>query len=64
MTHSVEVRHAGTHAMFDAVLGPYTTSENALSADRLTRTTPGDAVLGRPRLLQLLHLDKRIGHRG
>ncbi len=37
----VALAECGTHAMFDAVIGPYTTSENALSADLLTRLGPG-----------------------
>ena len=31
----------GTHAVFEAVIGPYTTSENALARDLLDRLTPG-----------------------
>ncbi|MFT4124467.1 MAG: hypothetical protein QM635_11625 [Microbacteriaceae bacterium] len=31
----------GTHAIFDAVTGPYTTSESALSSELLRRLTPG-----------------------
>src|SRR5680860_1113642 len=31
----------GTHAMFDAVIGPYTTSENAACAELLGRLEPG-----------------------
>jgi hypothetical protein len=37
----VALAECGTHAMFDAVIGPYTTSENALSADLLDRLAPG-----------------------
>lgn len=37
----VAVAECGTHAMFDAVIGPYTTSENALSVDLLGRLRPG-----------------------
>jgi hypothetical protein len=37
----VAVAECGTHVMFDAVVGPYATSENALSADLLARLPPG-----------------------
>lgn len=37
----VAVAECGTHAIFDAVIGPYTTSENALSTELLGRLTPG-----------------------
>ncbi len=37
----VALAECGTHAMFDAVIGPYTTSENALSAELLARLAPG-----------------------
>ncbi len=33
----VALAECGTHAMFDAVIGPYTTSENALTGDLLDR---------------------------
>lgn len=37
----VALAECGTHAMFDAVIGPYATSENALSRDLLGRLTEG-----------------------
>ena len=37
----VALAECGTHAVFDAVTGPYTTSEAALSAKLLGRLTPG-----------------------
>ena len=37
----VAVAECGTHAIFDAVIGPYTTSESALSLELLGRLTPG-----------------------
>ena len=37
----VALAECGTHAMFDAVLGPYTTSEGTLSAELIGRLTPG-----------------------
>ena len=37
----VAVAECGTHAIFDAVIGPYTDSENALSGQLLGRLTPG-----------------------
>ena len=37
----VALAECGTHAVFDAVIGPYTTSEAALSAELLGRLTPG-----------------------
>ena len=37
----VALAECGTHAMFEAVIGPYTTSENALSTELLTRLCPG-----------------------
>lgn len=42
----VAVAECGTHAMFDAVVGKYTTSENALSGDLLDRLEKGDVVSG------------------
>lgn len=37
----VAVAECGTHAVFDAVIGPYTTSENVLARDLLDRLEPG-----------------------
>jgi len=37
----VALAECGTHAMFEAVIGPYTTSENALSTELLGRLAPG-----------------------
>ena len=37
----VALAECGTHAMFDAVIGPYTTSEAALSVELLGRLAPG-----------------------
>lgn len=37
----VALAECGTHAMFEAVLGPYTTSENALARELLGRLTTG-----------------------
>lgn len=37
----VALAECGTHAMFAAVIGPYTTSENALSTELLGRLAPG-----------------------
>ena len=37
----VALAECGTHAMFEAVTGPYTTSEGALSAELLERLAPG-----------------------
>ena len=37
----VALAECGTHAIFEAVLGPYTTSEAALSGELLTRLAPG-----------------------
>lgn len=37
----VALAECGTHAMFEAVVGPYTTSENALSGELLTKLQPG-----------------------
>ncbi len=42
----VALAECGTHAMFDAVIGPYTTSENALSRELLGRLTEGMLCLG------------------
>ncbi len=41
----VALAECGTHAMFDAAIGPYTTSENALSTELLTRLAPGMVCL-------------------
>jgi len=37
----VALAECGTHAMFEAVVGPYTTSEAAMSVDLLGRLAPG-----------------------
>ncbi|MHB8299737.1 MAG: IS4 family transposase, partial [Dermatophilaceae bacterium] len=37
----VALAECGTHAMFEAVIGPYTTSEAAMSVDLLGRLAPG-----------------------
>jgi hypothetical protein len=37
----VALAECGTHAMFEAVIGPYSTSENVLSGELLTRLRPG-----------------------
>jgi hypothetical protein len=41
----VGLAECGTHAMFDAVLGPYTTGENTLARDLVARLEPGMLVL-------------------
>ncbi len=37
----IALAECGTHAIFDAVIGPYTTPENALSTELMGRLTPG-----------------------
>src|SRR5674476_1095584 len=37
----VALAECGTHAIFEAVIGPYTTSENAASAELIGRLEPG-----------------------
>ncbi len=41
----VAVAECGTHAIFDAVVGPYTTGENTLARDLVERFEPGMLVL-------------------
>ena len=41
----VALAECGTHAMFEVVIGPYTTSENALTADLLDRLAQGMLAL-------------------
>ena len=41
----VALAECGTHTIFEAVLGPYTTSENALSVELLGRLQPGMVCL-------------------
>jgi len=41
----VAVAECGTHAMFDAVVGAYTTGENTLAREVIDRLTPGMLVL-------------------
>jgi Insertion element 4 transposase N-terminal/Transposase DDE domain len=41
----VGVAECGTHAVFDAVIGPYTTGENTLAHELIGRLTPGMLVL-------------------
>lgn len=50
--------------MFDAVIGPYTTSEAALSVELLGRLAPGMLCLADPRVLQLHRLGSRPRERG
>ena len=49
----VALAECGTHAMFDAVIGPYTASENALTTDLLDRLEKGMLVLADRGVLQL-----------
>ena len=41
----VALAECGTHAMFDAVVGPYTTAENTLAGDLIDRLEPGMLLL-------------------
>ncbi len=41
----VAIAECATHAIFDAVAGPYTTSENALAGDLIDRLQPGMLLL-------------------
>jgi hypothetical protein len=41
----VALAECGTHAMFDAVVGPYTTAENVLAGDLIDRLEPGMLLL-------------------
>ena len=41
----VALAECGTHAIFDAAVGPYTTAENTLAADLVDRLRPGMLVL-------------------
>ena len=41
----VALAECGTHAIFDAVIGPYTSSEVALSEDLIGRLQPGMLLL-------------------
>lgn len=41
----VALAECGTHVMFDAAVGPYTTAENTLAADLMDRLTPGMVLL-------------------
>jgi len=41
----VAVAECGTHVMFDAAVGPYTTSENTLAAELIDRLGPGMLLL-------------------
>ena len=41
----VAVAECGTHAMFDAVVGPYSTAENTLAAELMDRLEPGMLLL-------------------
>lgn len=41
----VGVAECGTHAVFDAAVGPYTTGENTLARELVSRLTPGMLVL-------------------
>ena len=45
MARVVGVAECGTHAIFDAVIGPYTTSENVLARELIDRLEPGMLVL-------------------
>jgi Insertion element 4 transposase N-terminal/Transposase DDE domain len=41
----VAIAECGTHAMFDAVVGPYSTAENTLAAELIDRLGPGMLLL-------------------
>lgn len=41
----VAVAECGTHAIFDAAIGPYTTAENTLAGDLIDRLSPGMLLL-------------------
>src|SRR4029450_2026717 len=41
----IGLAECGTHAIFDAVIGPYTTGENPLARELVDRLTPGMVVL-------------------
>jgi hypothetical protein len=41
----VAVAECGTHAIFDAAVGPYTTAENTLAAELIDRLAPGMLML-------------------
>jgi hypothetical protein len=41
----VALAECGTHAMFDAVVGPYTTAENTLAGELIDRLEPGMLLL-------------------
>jgi hypothetical protein len=41
----IGLAECGTHAIFDAVIGPYTTGENTLAQELVDRLTPGMVVL-------------------
>jgi hypothetical protein len=45
MARVVAVAECGSHAIFDAAVGPYATSESALSAELLGRLEPGMVLL-------------------
>ncbi len=55
----VALSESGTHAIFDAAMGPYTSSELALADGLLGSLAEGDAVPCRPRLLQLRSFPER-----
>ena len=50
--------------MFDAVIGPYTTLENAAAAELTGRLEPGMLCLADRGVLQLQSVGERPWHRG
>ena len=60
----VALAESGTHAISDAALGPYTSSEQDAGRRAARAGFGGDAVPGRPRLLQLRALPEGPRDRG
>jgi Insertion element 4 transposase N-terminal/Transposase DDE domain len=57
----VALAECGTHAMFEAIIGPYTTSEAALSADLLGKLRPGMLCLADRGLYSFTAWEKACG---
>ncbi len=60
----VAVAECGTHAIFDAVIGAYTTSEPALSGELLARLAPGMLCLADRGFYSFTGWATAAGHRG
>ena len=59
----VAVAECGTHAIFDATVGKYTTAENTMAGELIDRLAAGDVAAGRPGVLRVSPVVTGRSHR-